>query len=224
MTGNSTNVEKVKALCGRTKAGVMDCRKALEYADGDLDKAEKVIWRQRQRQGLDRVDTPAGKAGVVHAYVHQGDRIGSMVEVLCDTDFAARTEEFKSFAHDLALHIAAENPEWRALADIAPIDFAAMDQDTLSRRCLLTQPHVKDPSHTVGELLNELSAKLGENCHIGRFQRWEVADSKMLPVFTSRRVVPVGWNGRGTDATGIFIAIGTVLVLVALAVMRLVCG
>jgi len=195
------DVEKVKELRRRTAAGIMDCRKALAYSDGDVGKAEKIIWRQRVRDGLDLADKPAsGRGGIVHAYIHHGGRIGAMVEVLCDTDFAARTDELKTFAHDLAMHVAAEKPEWLQVCDIHPADFIGLSKDGLEQRCLLTQPHIKDPACTVGEMLAQLSARTGENCRIGRFERWEIGDRRGIAQDAHRSVVPSGWNGRTAGA------------------------
>jgi elongation factor Ts len=213
------DVGKVKELRKRTAAGIMDCRKALAYAEGDVSKAEQVIWQKRQRDGLWLSDRPAGKAGVIHSYIHHGSRIGAMVELLCDTDFAARTDEFRTFAHDLAMHIAAEKPGWLKMSDIPPSEFIGMQRDGLERRCLLTQPHIKDQTRTVGELLDELSAKIGERCIIGRFERWEVGDRSVVPRECHRSVMPPGWKGR-TAGARLFILAFLVLTAIGAVILN----
>ena len=214
------DVEKVKELRKRTAAGIMDCRKALSYADQDLDKAEQVIWRQRMRDGQWRADLPAGRAGLIHSYIHHGSRIGVMVELLCDTDFAARTDELKTFAHNLAMHIAAEKPKWVELSDIQPLDFACMPKEDLECRCLLTQPYIRDHTRTVGELLNELSAKTGETCRVGRFKRWEVGSPEPSPKVEHRMMggLPKRWKGRTAGARMFFLMF---LVLIAVGAITL---
>lgn len=164
-------VEMVKDLRARTSAGIMDCRAALERSAGDPEAAEKLIAEERRTAHVEV--RPCG-AGVVHAYIHAGDRIGAMVEVECGTDFAARTEEFKTFVHDLAMHVAALNPSWISPEDV-PWN-ASGDEEIDSSRYLLLQPFIKDGSKTIGDLLAELSDKIGEPCVVRRFARWEVGE------------------------------------------------
>jgi elongation factor Ts len=169
-------VEKIKALRARTGAGVMDCRSVLAECGGDVDAAEKLMRGRRSAKievGLEDM-----RAGAVHSYVHTGDRVGVMVEVACGTDFAARTSEFKAFAHDLAMHIAAMAPLWVSPAE-APWDSGGDGID--DSRYLLTQPFIKDGSVTIGDLVAELSDRIGEPVAIRRFVRWEVGEGVPEP-------------------------------------------
>jgi len=163
--------EMVKGLRDKTGAGVMDCRTALTRCDGNQEAAEKLIGEERRAQPI---ETPSCGAGVVHSYIHTGDRIGVMVEVECGTDFAARTDEFKTFAHDLAMHIAAMAPSWVSPED-APWNTSG-DEEIDSSRYLLLQPFIRDGSKSIGDLLAELSDRIGEPVAIRRFARWEVGE------------------------------------------------
>ena len=144
--------ELVKQLRNETGAGVMDCRKALEEAQGDLDKAREII----QEKGLLKATKRAGRntgAGVLESYIHN-NRVGVLLELRCETDFVARSNEFKNLAHDLVMHIAALNPK---------------DLETL-----LEQPFVKDDSQTIDQLVKGVAAKTGENTQIEKFCRYEI--------------------------------------------------
>ena len=144
--------ELVKQLRNETGAGVMDCRKALEEAQGDLDKAREII----QEKGLLKATKRAGRntgAGVLETYIHN-NRVGVLLELRCETDFVARSNEFKKLAHDLVMHIAALNPK---------------DLETL-----LEQPFVKDDSQTIDQLVKGVAAKTGENTQIEKFCRYEI--------------------------------------------------
>lgn len=166
--------EMVKDLRSKTGAGVMDCHAALTSCGGDQAAAEELI---RKRQAANPVESPndgSCKAGAVHSYVHTGGRIGVLVEVECGTDFAARTEEFKTFAHDIAMHIAALKPLWISPEDV-PWD-TKDDEEVDSARYLVLQPFIKDPSRTIGELLAELSNRIGEPVAIRRFVRWDIGE------------------------------------------------
>jgi elongation factor Ts len=161
----------VKDLRGKTGAGVMDCHAALAKCDGDLEAAEKLI---RNDQHAQSTEIRSCGAGVVHSYVHTGDRIGVMVEVECGTDFAARTDEFRTFVHDLAMHVAALKPSWISPEDV-PWN-TSEDEEVDSSRYLILQPFIKDGSKSIGDLLAELSARIGEPVAIRRFVRWEVGE------------------------------------------------
>jgi len=167
--GNKIATDMVKDLRGRTGAGVMDCYAALVSCGGDRVAAEELI---RKCRGANPVEYPidgSPKAGALHSYIHIGDRIGVLVEVECGTDFAARTVEFKTFVHDLAIHIAALKPSL-----VSPENVPWEGQD--KARYLLLQSFVKDASRTVGDLLAELSDRIGEPVVIKRFVRWEVGE------------------------------------------------
>ena len=156
-------VEQVKALRERTGAGVMDCRKALEESQGDLEKAEALLsqWgmlKAEKRSGAETLE------GMVEAYIHSGSRIGALVEVNCQTDFVARTPDFKELAHNLAMQVAAMAPEFVDRSEL-PED----DRRNPEEVCLLQQPFIKDSAKVVQDLITELAARVGENIRVRRF-------------------------------------------------------
>jgi elongation factor Ts len=157
----------IKQLRELTGAGVMDCKRALEEAGGDLAKAQKII----ERQGIARAEKRAGREarqGVIEAYVHQG-RIGAMVEVNCETDFVARTDDFRQLARHLAQQIASMSPKYLSRDEIP----AGSDEDP-AQVALLEQPFIRDPSKTIGQLVTEVSARTGEKVAVRRFVRYEL--------------------------------------------------
>jgi elongation factor Ts len=192
---------QVKQLREATGAGILDCRKALTETNGDFDKAVAYL----REKGLAAAAKKAGREareGVIELYSHGGGRVGVMVEVNCETDFVARTEQFRTFAHDMALQIAAANPRYLELADV-PAEVVesektiarnkaiqegrpekALDQIVEGRlekfyqeACLLRQPFVKDESTTIADLLKQTIAAVGENIVIRRFARWELGEA-----------------------------------------------
>lgn len=145
----AVSVDGIKKLRGETGAGVADCREALEEADGNLEKAREVL----KKKGLDKAASKgerAVKSGVVEVYSH-GGKVGVLVELLCETDFVAKTENFKTLAHELALQIASMKPE--------------------SVGELLEQEYIRDASQKIDDLIKAMIAKLGENIQVGRFER-----------------------------------------------------
>jgi len=160
--------DRVRELRDQCGAGIMDCRKALLEAEGDTEKALQII----KQQGLLRAKKKAERSttqGVVEAYIHAGGRIGAMVEVNCETDFVARTEEFKELAHHLAMQVAAMSPQFISKEE-APED----DDIDLQTACLLLQPDIKDPGRTVQDIITETIAKVGENIKVSKFARFEL--------------------------------------------------
>jgi elongation factor Ts len=146
------SAELVQKLRDMTSAGVMDCRKALIEADGDLDRAKQIL----AEKGVAKVEKRAGRetgAGLAYSYVH-AERIGVLLEIRAETDFVVNSEPFRTLTHDIAMHIAA----------VAPADVEE----------LLAQPFVKDESKTVKDIVNEVIAKVGENVIVARFYRVEV--------------------------------------------------
>ncbi|MCL5074570.1 MAG: elongation factor Ts [Chloroflexi bacterium] len=144
----------------------MDCKRALVEANGDFDKAMDIL----KQQGLAQAEKKSARAvqqGLVEAYIHAGGRIGVLVEVNCETDFVARTDEFKSLAHDIAMQIAATAPLYLSPEDM-PAEVAADGAEV----CLLAQPFIREPSITVGELITSKIATLGENIKVRRFTRY----------------------------------------------------
>ncbi|MEZ4500804.1 MAG: translation elongation factor Ts [Thermomicrobiales bacterium] len=175
----SISAAQVKELRELTGAGIMECKRALEDAGGDLRKAEGLIMQQ----GLAKADKKAGRAaqqGIVEPYIHGGGRIAALVEVNCETDFVARTEDFKSLAHDVAMQVAAMAPRYVSEQDVPEEAWDELTHEFGDRKkaaeavCLLSQPFIKDPKVTINELNRAAIGKLGENVIIRRFARFEV--------------------------------------------------
>jgi len=158
----------VKELRDRTGAGVMDCKRALDQANGDMSRAEQLLKEWGAASAEKRAHRETSQ-GLVECYIHAGGRIGAMVEVNCETDFVARTDDFKALAHDLAMQIAATGP----LA-IDENDLPADADGAPEELCLLRQPFIKEPSRTVHERVRDVIAKTGENIRIRRFARFEL--------------------------------------------------
>ncbi|MCS7254136.1 MAG: translation elongation factor Ts [Armatimonadota bacterium] len=192
------SVEEVKRLREMTGAGVMDCKRALEMAEGDFEKAIEIL----RAEGLAKAEKRSGRVtseGVITSYIHTGGRIGAMVELDCESDFVARTDEFRRLAYELAMQVAAMDPKYisrhdipeeviesqkrayrtHAIAEGIPED---MIEEVVNERlesfiqevCLLEQPYIRDETRTVGELIKEMIARLGENIVVRRFVRFAV--------------------------------------------------
>ena len=162
----ASTTELIKELRERTSAGVMDCKKALDESNGNVDKAEQIL----KEQGIASAAKKAGRdtdQGLIETYIHSGGRIGAMVEVNCETDFVARTKEFSDLAHDIAMQVAAMNPS--TLEE----NNTNVESDNSS---LLQQPFIKDPSKNIQELINETVGKLGENIRVRRFKRFSLGE------------------------------------------------
>ena len=192
------SAKRVAELRARTGAGMMDCKRALEEAGGDLEKAVDVL----RKKGAAKADTRAGREaseGLVEAYIHFNGRVGVLVEVNCETDFVARTEDFKQLVRDVALHIASAKPLAVRVEDLPPelvererkiYEAQAAEEkkpDAVRAKIvegrlkkffedavLLEQKFVKDDTRTVGDLVKALVAKTGENVRIRRFARFEL--------------------------------------------------
>ena len=195
------NTAQVKQLREATGAGVLDCRKALLETKGDFDKAVAYLREKGLAAAANRADREA-RQGVLDLYSHGGGRVGVMVEVNCETDFVARTAEFRRFAHEVALQVAAADPRY---VDVADVPSEALEAERAKARerareegkpenvwdriaegmlekfyteaCLLRQPYVRDDKRTVGDLLKEAVATTKENILIRRFTRWEVGET-----------------------------------------------
>lgn len=174
-----TSTSQVKELRERTGAGIMDCKRALEESAGDLEAATSIL----RQQGLAKAEKKAGRAasqGLVEPYIHGAGRIGSIVEVNCETDFVARTPDFRELAHDLAMQVAATSPRFVSEEEIPDAEWPALEQEFGSRKqaleavSLLDQPYIKDGRRTVQDLVRESIAKVGENIVVRRFARFEV--------------------------------------------------
>ena len=196
----AVTADAVKQLRDLSGAGVMDCKKALDETGGDVEKAVKVL----RDKGIANAEKKSGREtgqGLVDSYIHAGGRIGVLLEVNSETDFVARNEEFQMFCRDTAMHIAALGPQFVSQAEI---DEATRDREKSVLRakaieegkkpefldkildgqvkkwageiCLLDQKFVKNPDKTVGEILQELVAKIGENLVVRRFVRFELGE------------------------------------------------
>ncbi len=198
--GGAMNItsQMVKDLRDKTSAGMMDCKKALTETNGDMEKAVDLL----RQKGLAIAAKRAGRAtseGVIETYIHAGGKLGVMVELNCETDFVAKTDTFKEFARDLAMHIAATNPVsvtreevpeniisrekeiyiQQALDSGKPKDIVekmvtGKVEKFLSEICLLEQKFVKDPERSIQDLLTDMVGKIGENITIKRFARFQV--------------------------------------------------
>jgi elongation factor Ts len=191
---------EVKELREKTGAGMMDCKKALQESNGDVEKATEYL----RKKGLQKAEKKVGrqtKDGLIKSYIHPGSRLGVLVEINCETDFVARTDEFQSFANDVAMQVAAAKPLAVSREDL-PADLVSKEEEIYKAQakesgrpenvldriaqgkmekfyqesCLLEQSFVKDPNKTIQDLLNEMIAKLGENMSIRRFVRFELGE------------------------------------------------
>ena len=177
--------QMVKELRERTGAGIMDAKRALQETDGDMSKAAAVI----EQQGLARADKKAGRTasqGFVWSYIHgaqpgqNGGRIGALVEINCETDFVAKTEDFRNLCRDIAMQVAASDPQFISAEEIPGhvmdqgAERAGGQKKFVEQAALLSQPFIKDPSKTVEDLIKERIGKLGENIVVRRFARFEL--------------------------------------------------
>jgi len=163
------STEQVKELRELSGAGVMDCKNVLVETGGDTDRALEILKQKNLARAVRKADRPVSQ-GIVEAYIHPGAGLGAMVEVLCETDFVARTDEFKELAHQLAMQVAAMDPQFISAEDIA--EESDGDGVVPEAVCLLLQPYIKDPSRAVRDIINETIAKVGENIKVSRFARF----------------------------------------------------
>jgi elongation factor Ts len=192
--------DMVKELRQATGAGVLDCRKTLETTEGDLEAAVAQLREKGLAEAAKRAERTTSE-GVVETYIHPGNRVGVMLELNCETDFVARTEEFQALAHDLVLHIAFAAPRYLQRDQVSPEATEAEREDYRNQAlkegkpehimgrivegklekfyqtaCLLEQPFVKDEDRTVVDIVNDSIAKLGENIVVRRFVRYELGE------------------------------------------------
>ena len=192
--------QSVRMLRQKTGLGMMDCKKALQETGGDSEKAIEYL----RKQGLSAVEKRAGRdasEGLIQAYIHQGSRLGVLLEVNCETDFVARTDDFQEFAKDVAMHIAASQP-LAVDREGVPADAAERERDIFleqaknegkpehiaekivegrmekfyQENCLMEQVFVKNPDQTIGELVTEITAKIGEKITVRRFERFVLGE------------------------------------------------
>ncbi|HXU08781.1 MAG TPA: translation elongation factor Ts [Blastocatellia bacterium] len=201
---NGVTPAAIKALREKTGAGMMECKGALTEAEGNEDKAIEIL----RKRGLASATKKAGRVaaeGLVNAYIHAGGKIGVLLEVNCETDFVARGEEFRSFVHDLAMHITAAEPRFISKEEVSSetldkekeiaLEQARLDPKNVNKpqqvldkivegrlskfyqeTCLLEQPFVKDQNINVGELVTQMVQKTGENIKIRRFTRYKMGE------------------------------------------------
>jgi len=193
--------DMIKALRAETSAGVLDCRKALQESNGDFQKAVEWLREKGMLTAANRSDRETSN-GVVEMYSHGGGRVGVMVEVNCETDFVARSDQFRTLAHEIALQIAANSPKYVKAEDIPAAELEHETEKARARGkeegksgavfdkivegildkykdevCLLRQPYIRDETTTVEKLVMQNVAAIGENVIIRRFQRWELGES-----------------------------------------------
>src|SRR5215469_3593900 len=173
----------VKALRETTNAPVMDCRRALIEASGDVEKARKLLAERGQQVAKKKGDREV-REGFIGHYVHQGGKMGALVELACETDFVAKNDVFQKLAHDLALHICASRPQFISRDDIPSPEKARIEAELDGRadkyyeeHVLLEQPFVRDESKTVADLIASAVGVLGENIKVRRFARFDIGES-----------------------------------------------
>ncbi|NWH04601.1 translation elongation factor Ts [Desulfobacter latus] len=192
--------QMVKELRDATGSGIMDCKKVLAEADGNMDKAIELL----RKKGLAKAAKRAGRStseGIIYSYIHTGAKLGVLLEVNCESDFVAKTEDFENFAKDIAMHIAAANPVGLGPEDVDPsliekereIYRAQMLEEGKPENiidkivdgkvekfykdvCLLSQQYIKDPQKTIEDVIKETIGKIGENIQIKRFARFQIGE------------------------------------------------
>jgi elongation factor Ts len=201
MTSVTISPKQVSELRARTSAGMMDCKKALEEAGGDMDRAAEILRKKGIAKAEKRVGRVAAQ-GVVVSYIHHNGQVGVLLELNSETDFVARTEAFQQLARDIALHVASADPigvtpedipadvlererriaEEQVAAEGKPENVRAKIVEGklrkfVAERTLTEQPYVKDDSKTVGQLIKEVSGKVGEAVHVRRFTRFKIGEA-----------------------------------------------
>jgi elongation factor Ts len=162
-------LDQIKELRERSGAGVMDCKRALEASDGNLDKAMQFLMEQ----GIAMAEKKANRVtaqGLIDCYIHAG-RIGAIVEVNCETDFVARTPEFQALVHEIAMQVVASNP-----ISVTVEDLPDGSEGPPEQLVLLEQPYIREPAKSVRQLINETIGKTGENIQVKRFMRFQLGE------------------------------------------------
>ncbi len=165
----AVTTEMIKALREETGAGVMDAKRALDASNGDMAKAKAILREQGMAAAAKRAERETSN-GTVEAYIHAGGRIGVLVEVNCETDFVANTDDFRQLARNIAMQIAAMNPVLVSREDPDREKHEGSDEEV----CLLSQPFIRDSSRTIEGLIQDAVAKTGENIRVRRFTRFEL--------------------------------------------------
>jgi len=199
MIANPKLVVELRQLSG---AGVVECKNALDEAGGDLNKAVEILKKKGEIKAAKKIAERTTKEGLIHAYIHANGKVGSMVEVSCETDFVARNEEFQAMVHDIAMQVAATNPLYVKPEDV-PEEVVAKEKEMYLEEirgqekppavvekilqgklekyyedvCLLKQPFVKDEDITIEEMINQKIAKIGEKIEVKKFVRFQMSSS-----------------------------------------------
>ena len=163
--------DMIKDLREKTGAGIMDCKRALQQTDGDLEGAAEILFQQGYQKAEKKAEREA-RDGLVEVYIHTGGRIGALVEVNCESDFVARTDDFKALAHDIAMQVAATDPQYICVEDMPQSD--SDDELDPVEVCLLSQPFIKDPQKSIQDIITETVARVRENIKVRRFARFEL--------------------------------------------------
>ena len=164
------STEAIRELRDRTGAGIMDVKRALDAANGDMNRAENTLREKGIAKAASKADRSTAE-GIVDSYIHAGGRVGALVEINCETDFVARTPEFIDLAHNIAMQITAMAPEYVSKKDI-PADEARPTEEI----CLLEQAFIKDTSKSIADLILEVRARVGENIQVKRIIRFSLGD------------------------------------------------
>lgn len=164
---STTQIKELRAQCG---AGIMECRNSLHEAKGDMGKALEILKEKGQLKAAKKADRATGQ-GLIETYIHTGGRLGAMIELNCESDFVARTSEFKELAHNLAMQIVAQDPQY-----VSKEEIPEGDEKEAETACLLLQPYIKDSNRTVQDVIVETIARVGENIKVSRFSRFELGD------------------------------------------------
>lgn len=162
---STARIKELRAQCG---AGIMECRNTLLEAKGDMEKALEILKEKGQLKAAKKAERVTNQ-GLIEAYVHTGGCIGAMIELNCESDFVARTNEFKELAHNLAMQVAAMCPQYVSKEEVPQGDDLEVET-----ACLLLQPYIRDPGRTVQDVIVEAIAKVGENIKVSRFSRFEL--------------------------------------------------
>lgn len=164
----SVSTDSIKELREKCGAGVIECRNVLVETGGDIEKALCILKERGFAKAAKKAERTT-KQGLVEAYIHAGGRIGALVELNCETDFVARTPDFKELAHNIAMQVAAMSPTYISEEDIPPGADVVPATD-----CLLKQPYIRDPNVTINDIIIALIAKVGENIRVSRIARFEL--------------------------------------------------
>ena len=163
-----SSIKELREQCG---AGIMECRNALASADGDIQKALEDLREKGCIKAAKKAERIT-EQGLIEAYIHTGGRIGAMIELNCETDFVTRTDEFKELAHNLAMQVAAMNPQFISEEEIPSEEKSSVEEAETT--CLMQQAYIKDQMMTIQDLLTQTIAKVGENIKVSRFTRFEL--------------------------------------------------